>query len=393
MTKRIILLTIFLVSIASGLSSAQKILTLKDCYDMALNANALSGEKEAYADISKIRDENLAKGWLPSLDASANFIYNSDVVDFAATTAAMPAMASVFHPMPQDQYKLTLDINQVIYDGGAIRSARQLEQADLQLNEKQTEADLYKVRAQVNTYFFNIMILNRQKDLLKNYLDLLDKRLIAIESGVKNGVIKKSDSDVIASEKIRLEQQLTENKLRLNAFLKILSEMTDSEINESTELMLPAGNDSFTQELSRPELDIFDLRKEQLSAGIKMVESRRMPKAFGFATLGYGNPPGQNFFEDSFDTYYIIGAGIKWNIFDWNKAKNDKKVISMQQQIIDNRKTVLSDNLKRQLDGKLSEIRSLEELTATDLQLLELRKKITFSAESQYDNGTITATE
>ncbi|HBQ81602.1 MAG TPA: hypothetical protein DD745_01800 [Bacteroidales bacterium] len=124
-----------------------------------------------------------------------------------------------------------------------------------------------------------------------------------------------------------------------------------------------------------------------------MVQSKRMPKAFGFATLGYGNPPGMDFFNDSFDTYYIMGAGIKWNIFDWNKARNEKQVISLQQGIIENRKTDMTDNLRRQLEAKMSEINSLTELVRTDSELIELRKRITSTAESQFGNGTITATE
>ena len=80
-------------------------------------------------------------------------------------------MLLLLNPLPQDQYKITLDINQVIYDGGAIKSARALEKADLSVNEKQTETDLYKLRGQVNTYYFNMMLLNRQKELLNNYLN------------------------------------------------------------------------------------------------------------------------------------------------------------------------------------------------------------------------------
>ena len=118
-----------------------------------------------------------------------------------------------------------------------------------------------------------------------------------------------------------------------------------------------------------------------------------MPKAFGYAILGYGNPPGSNFFKDEFAPYYIVGAGIKWNIFDWNKTKNDKQVITLQQGILDNRKNDLTDNLKRMLDSKNSEISSLKALVETDTKLIELRKRITASAESQYKNGTITATE
>lgn len=374
-------------------SNAQKVLTLRECYEMALTTNALAGEKDAYSNISGLRDENLAKGWLPTIDANANFIYNSDVVDFAAATASVPAMSSLFQPMPQDQYKLTLDINQVIYDGGAIKSAREIEKADLRLNEKQTESDLYKLKGQVNTYYFNIMLLNRQKELLDNYLSLINKRISAMQSGVNNGVLLKPDIDVLVSEKLKLEQQLTENKLRCDALVKILSDITGNEIDTSTRLILPAEPSEMSDELIRPELQMFDLRKDQLSAGLKMVQSKRMPRAFGFATLGYGNPPGQNFFNDSFDTYYVIGAGIKWNIFDWNKARNEKQVISLQQGIIENRKNDLADNLKRQLESKRSEINSLRELVKTDTELIELRKRITSSSESQYENGTITATE
>ena len=383
-----------ILAAAPGLwCGAQQVITLKQCYDMAVSENAISGEQKAYGDISRLKDANIAKGWLPTLDANANFIYNSDVVDFAAATSAIPAMASVFQPMPHDQYKLTLDVNQVIYDGGGIKSARQMEQAELKVNEKQTETDLYKIRSQVNGYYFNILLLNRQKSLLENYLEIITKRLSAVESGIKNGILQKSDMDVVKSEKLKLEQQLTENNVRRNALMKILSGMTGINITEATDLVLPVSDDQFTSELTRPELQLFDLRKEQLSAGIKMVESKRMPRAFGFATLGYGNPPGQNFFNDSFDTYYIIGAGIKWNIFDWNRAKNEKQVISLQQEIIDRRKTDLSDNIKRQLDAKMSEIKSLQELVRTDTELIEMRKRITASAESQYENGTITATE
>jgi len=393
MITRIIPLIFVLVSITGVLSNAQKILTLKECYEMALNVNAISGEKEAFANISRLRDENLTKGWLPSLDANASVAYNSDVVDFAAATSAIPGMSSVFRPMPQDQYKLTLDINQVIYDGGAIRSAREMEQADLRINEKQTETDLYKLRAQVNTYFFNIMLLNRQKELLDTYFALISKRIVSMQSAEANGVISKPDIDVLTSEKLKLEQQLTENRLRRAALIKILSDITGSGISDSTELILPVQVTELHAELQRPELQIFDLRKDQLSAGIKMVQSKRMPKAFGFATLGYGNPPGMDFFNDSFDTYYIMGAGIKWNIFDWNRAKNEKQMISLQQVIIENRKTDMTDNLRRQLESKMSEIKSLQELVKTDSELIVLRKRITTSSESQFENGTITVTD
>jgi outer membrane protein TolC len=391
--KRKVLILLIMLLFGKPVLHAQKILTLKDCYNLAMSANALAGEKEAYSSISKIKDENLKKGWLPSLDANASLSYNSDVVDFSSAFSSVPAISSVLKPMPQDQYKLTLDINQVIYDGGAIKNARALEKTDLLINNKQTETDLYKVRGQLNIYYFNVLLLDRQKELLKNFLSLIQNRILSMQSALNNGVILKTDIDILTSEKIKIEQQLTENALRRLAIVKILSDMTGTEIIDSTIFVLPEQAVELTSDLFRPELQLFDLRKEQLSAGMQMAQSRRMPKAFGFATLGYGNPPGLDFFNDSFDTYYIVGAGIKWNIFDWNRVKNEKQVISLQQVILDNRKKDLSDNLKRMLESKNSEISSMKEMLRTDSELIQLRKRISAAAGSQYDNGTITATE
>jgi outer membrane protein TolC len=389
--KRTIMLALIIMSLMKATLFGQKILTLKECYDRAMTANALAGEKEAYSNISKLKDNNLSKGWLPTLDANASILYNSEVVDISnALSSALPIPIKA---LPHEQYKVTLDINQVIYDGGAIKGARAMEKAELSVNEKQTEADLYKLRAQINSYYFSILLLSRQKELLNNYLEIINKRLKSMQSALNNGIIIKSDIDVLSSEKIKIEQQISEANIKITALLSILSDITGSEIDPATDLVLPEQTGETKNEILRPELKVFDLRKEQLAAGLKVIESKRLPKAFGFATLGYGNPPGNNFFRDEFAPYYILGAGIKWNIFDWNKAKNEKQMVTLQQVIIENRKSDLTDNLNRLLESKKAEITCLKSLIETDSELIAMRKRVTAAAESQYENGTITATE
>ena len=394
MKRNVLIIIVLIISLANTLN-AQKILTLKECYDQAMASNALAGEKKGYSDISRLKDENLVMGWLPTLDANGSLIYNSSVVDLSGVLGSLPipGIANAIKPLPNEQYKITLDINQVIYDGGAIKGARALEKADLSVNEKQTETDLYKLRGQINGCYFNLLLLARQKELLNNYLEIIKKRIASMQSAVNNGVIIKSDVDVLNSEKINIEQQLAENEIRKSSFIKILSDLTGNKIEASTELILPSISGELSNELSRPELQLFDLRKEQLAAGMKVIESKRLPKAIGFATLGYGNPPGSNFFKNEFAPYYVVGASIKWNIFDWNKTRNEKQIITFQQSIIVNRKNDLTDNLKRLLESKNSEMLSLKALIDTDSELITLRKRITASAESQYQNGTITATD
>jgi outer membrane protein TolC len=393
--KRKELIFLIVLLFGSYILHAQKILTLKECYDQAATANALADEKTGYSDISRLKDENLVKGWLPILDANGSLLYNSSVVDLSSVLGSLPipGISNALKPLPHEQYKITVDINQVIYDGGAIKGARELEKADLGVNQKQTETDLYKLRGQINTYYFNLLLLARQKELLNNYLEIINKKISSMQSAVNNGVIIKSDVDVLTSEMINLEQQLAENEIRKTSLIKILSDLTSTEIDASTVFIVPSQTSELSDELLRPELQLFDLRKKQLEAGIKVIESKRMPKAIGFATLGYGNPPGSDFFKNEFAPYYMLGASIKWNIFDWNHAKNEKQMVGLQQRIIENRKNDLTDNLKRLLESKNAEILSFKTLIESDSELISLRKRITASAESQYQNGTITATD
>jgi outer membrane protein TolC len=393
--KSKILVLIILINVCGAVSYAQKVLTLKECYEKAASVSTIAGEKDSYSEIWQLKDKNLSKGWLPTLDAGGSFIYNSEVIDMGTALGSIPipGIADAIKPLPHEQYKLTVDINQVIYDGGAIKGVRALEKADMQINENQTETDLYKLRSQINNCFFNLLLFDRQKELLKNYLELISKRISSMQSAIDNGIILKTDIDVMTTEKIKLEQQVRENEIRKASLLRILSDLTGMKIDPSSELRLPAIPAELSGELSRPELKVFDIRKEQLAANLKVINSKRMPKAYGFATLGYGNPPGNNFFRDEFAPYYIVGAGVKWNIFDWNKAKNEKQITGLQKELIDNRKNDLTDNLNRLLEAKNAEIESLNLLISTDTELITLRKRITATAESQYENGTITATE
>jgi len=393
--KKIVLILLIAISLGPNRLQAQRILTLKDCYDHAMTSNALAGEKTGYSDISKLKDENLVRGWLPTLDANGSLVYNSSVIDLSGVLGSLPipGIANAIKPLPHEQYKITLDINQVIYDGGAIKGARELEKADLSVNQKQTETDMYKLRGEINNYYFNLLLLARQKELLNTYLEIIEKQISSMQSGINNGVIIKSDIDILTSEKINIEQELAENEIRKTSFIKILSILTGLEIDSATMFIIPMSKDEFSNELQRPELQLFDLRSEQLGAGLKVIESSRMPKAFGFATFGYGNPPGSNFFKNEFAPYYVVGATLKWNIFDWNKSKNEKQVISFQQSLIENRKKDLTDNLNRLLVSKNAEIISLKDLIDRDNELIALRKKITASSKSQYQNGTVTATE
>ncbi len=125
MKKRVLILFILIIPFVSGLKG-QKVLTLKECYEMAVAATPIAVEREAYSQISALKDKNLSKSWLPTLDAGGSFLYNSSVIDMGGILGSLPipGIADAIKPLPHEQYKITVDINQVIYDGGAVRNAK-----------------------------------------------------------------------------------------------------------------------------------------------------------------------------------------------------------------------------------------------------------------------------
>ncbi|MEA1887937.1 MAG: TolC family protein [Bacteroidota bacterium] len=393
--KKYTLIPILMIFICSVTITAQEVITLTLCYENAAKNHPQAGAKQMHQNLWQLKQDNLTASWYPEIEAGANALYNSNVVDMseAFESIPVPGITENIPLMPHDQYKLTIDINQVIYDGGAIKGKRQLEDAGLELNKEEVEVELYKTRKQVNDYYFAFILLHKQKEQLSIYLQTITEQILSLESGIRNGVLLPSDRDVLKAEKIRLEQQIAETEIRINSTATVLSDLTGMEINHDTKASVPEPVISRSTGLSRPELNVLDLKKQHLEAGRALIKSERKPKAFAFASLGYGRPPGNDFFTETFGPYYIIGAGIKWKILDWKKNHRQEEIIDINKSIIGSHRKNLQENLSRALEMKNAEIRSLESALENDEELISTLKSVRQTALSQYNNGTITASE
>jgi len=390
---------IFLIIAAGGFISVTcqetKTVTLNDCYRDALANSPVYGEKPLLGQVSQLKDKNIETGWYPSIEAGASVMYNTDVVDFASVLDFLPVPVppGEISGMPHDQYRLTVDINQVIYDGGAIKGSREVENASLMYDEAGVEADLYRVREQVNNTFFTLILLRKELALLQSFRELIKERMNAVNTAVENGVLLPADYDIIRSEKVKTDQQITSIEIQISALFSVLSDLTGREYDKTTLLIMPELDILPESTITRPELELFDLKAKQLEAGKALVKSTRMPKAFGFATLGYGSPPGNDFFNDSFGPYAVLGAGIKWTITDWNRAKRNNQMIDLNKSIIESRKYDLEGSLRRSLEVKRSEIEKLTSMLESDEELISIRKSVTEATEVKLNNGVISATD
>ena len=63
--------------------------------------------------------------------------------------------------MPKDQYQVMLEVSQNIWDGGDIRSKKQLTRATSEIDRGKQEVDMYALNDRVNQLYFGILFAGR----------------------------------------------------------------------------------------------------------------------------------------------------------------------------------------------------------------------------------------
>ncbi|RQW04109.1 TolC family protein, partial [candidate division KSB1 bacterium] len=344
--------------------------------------------------IYELNRANLNTRWLPSLGATANATYQSDVVDFGQVLAGLPfpLPSNTFSTMPKEQYKLTLDLRQTIYDGGAVSAGKKVERATLDADLGALQTEFYQVRDQVNQVYFALLMLEKQEELAVIFREELLQRQAALQSGVSNGVILPSAVDVLEAELLNVEQQIAELAIQHDKAKRILGLLIGEDIAEATLLLPPVQMPSSTGIL-RPEMELFKKQALALEMNKKRLRSQRLPKAALFGTYGYGRPPGSDFFNDDFDVYYIVGAAVSWDIFSWNSVRRSREILQAQQYIVKAKEAQFEQRIRIALQHSRAEYDRIKALLQSDAKLLAVREKIKNAAAARLNNGAISATE
>ena len=119
---RRILLSFSLVVCHLSLSLAQ---TLEECQQAAQQNYPLIRQYDLIEKTTDLTVSNIMKGWLPQVSASAQATYQSDVASFPDRMQALYDQIGLeMKGLKKDQYRVGIDINQTVYDGGAMSRTR-----------------------------------------------------------------------------------------------------------------------------------------------------------------------------------------------------------------------------------------------------------------------------
>lgn len=380
-------LLLFMLLLPVKFAFAQNAVTLSDCQEWAREQHPLLDQKELYQQISELNLENNETNYLPQVIMKAQATYQSDVTKVGLS---MPGIN--IPTVSKDQYKIYLDVNQNIWDGGLTKANEVLENAQAETNQQGVEVELYKIKEQVNTLFFSSFLVQQNLEVLARKQETLEAKRSVLESGVRNGAVLQSDLDLILAELVKVKQLKIELESNRETVLAALAILTGKQSSDLENLTIEQENVSLNDQLVRPEMNLFEKQSNVLSASTDLLQKKRNPKLFGFGQAGYGRP-GLNMFNSKFDTYYLVGVGLNWSVFDWKNTKREKEVIELKQELIQTQQQQFERSVNIALDSELKKINQLNELIESDSELITLQERITKSSAAKLENGTITMSD
>lgn len=369
-----------------GMDNAGKLYTIEECYALAEQNYPLI---KKYAIIEQSAEFSLAnanKAYLPQLGLGAQATYQSEVTSLAAE--GLPVQIAA---IPKDQYKASVTLSQIIWDGGSVSSAKKLTRAGENVDKSSLETDMYSLRERINNLFFGILLAREQIKQTELYANDLEISYKNIESFIAAGVANASDLDIVQVEQLKNLQRQKELEATLRSYRQMLSYFTGEEVTRVTapeiESNLPAETGN-----KRPELELFNSQLTLLETQKTGINAAVMPKFSLFAEGGYGNPA-LNMLKPGWRLYGLGGIKMSWSFGSFYTRKGEMNLIKSNMNNVENQRDVFLFNSGIQAVNNRGEIYKTQQLLAQDDKIIALKENIIQAARKKTENGTMTVNE
>jgi outer membrane protein TolC len=370
--------------------------TLNQCRELARDNYPLIKQYDLVKQSTDYSLANAAKAWLPQVLLSAQATRQSDVAAFPDEMTALYHQIGIdMKGLNKNQYKLAMEVNQSLWDGGQHRAQKEIAVAEGELSRQSLEVELYAIRERVNNLYFGILMLHEQLHQNTLLQELLQSNHQTVGAYVANGTATQSDLDMIQAELLAAGQQRARIESAANAYRNMLSVMIGKLIDD-TEIFEKPAVQIVSATNNRPELHLFEAQQQQFEAQKQAVHSAVKPRIGLFAQGFYGNP-GLNLFQDMMDDKwtwnYLAGIRLQWNFGSLYTRKGYLQKLVIAQKQTDVRREAFLFNQNLAMIRQQNAIAEMNRIMSDDSEIIRLRSSIRKASEAKLANGTITVRE
>lgn len=331
--------------------------------------------------------KNLDRNFLPQISMNAQGSYQTDV-----TEITIPNAPFMVEPLSKDQYRLNMDINQLIYDGGVNKNQKDIVSLRASMESGRTDLELIRLKENIDLAYCNILFADAITAQLALVKSDLDNGISKVTAQLKEGVAFRSSLNMLKAESLKADQKIIEWKANRASFLQVLSILTDTVLTDDVQLETPVLAPSSSSDIQRPELNIISAQRSMSLKQIDLVNAKLRPRASVFLQGGYGRP-GLNMLLNAFDWYGIGGLRLTWNFSNLYTAANEKQLAKIEKSNADIQEEAFRLNTQTQIARQRKEIEKTDALIQSDSAIIELRESVKNAASAQLEAGVITASD
>jgi len=214
-----------------------------------------------------------------------------------------------------------------------------------------------------------------------------------LETGIRFGTRTKNQLDILTVELLKIEQQITDVSAAKTIAIEMLNLLTGLNLNNLASFQIPTDVQKITPlSYETYEMKLLQNQQSLVATTEELNQSKLRPKAFLFGQGGYGNPA-LNMLKNEFQSYYLMGIRLNWDLSSFYTKRLNQKSSQLQKELIHQHQSDLERQLSIQYTKMSEEVKRYEKLIEQDQAMISIRERISATAASELDLGTITATQ
>ena len=391
-----------LLMVLSGLmASAQQVLTLDSCRQMALRNNKEIKQAEVGEEIAGYQRNQAKAAYLPNVDFQGTYIYNSKqlsmveqdqylptksfnlatgtydynlvvnpqtgqplIVDgnpVPSTVALLPKSALTYNI--HSVFAGALTITQPIYMGGKIKAMNEITRYAEQLARLTRNRKAEDLIYEVDAAYWQVVSLREKQKLAESYVQLVESLERDVNNMLKEGVATKATLLSVDVKVNEAHVDLTKVNNGVVLARMLLAQLCGLPVNEQFVLADENGEDPDISSLQPERIDMQDVysRRNDVNSLVlatkiydekaKVARAEMMPTVAAIGAAHTSNPNMYNGFKNRFGFGFSIGAVVKIPLWHWGGLSNKYKEAQAEARL----KRIELENAKEKIELQVTQ--------------------------------------
>ena len=334
-----------------------------------------------------ISDAQVTNAWsnlLPNVTLGFNYNHLS----------AMPIQMNLPLPSPTgdgalDAIYANATIEQPLFTGFRLLSIKNASQ----LNKKASLLEYSKIKngkaLEIYQAFWNYSKSLKFIEVLEENLSLIKLQMNSVQNFVKTGLATRNEWLKLQVAKADVKSKLIDAKHQSKIAQASFNRVIGFKLNNNTQIDAKDANDEIakfnfndilTEALnSRSELLANNFRIQAADEKITAAKSTWFPQVSAFGSYNYLKLDGSTLIIDNSNSFWMVGLGMKWSVWDWWKTSSNTTIAEEQHFQIDVANEMLKEKIEIEVYSNFLSLQS----EANKIELNKLR------VESAHENFRI----